>query len=96
VSGTPASWKINRYTHWLGVGARCFRWREYKDATERMTLDWIWINPFIRRDGILSTYWEGFRHLSREFLGCATGVASNAVIPRQARRVLEVRPTVQV
>ena len=58
---------VNRHTHLLGVGAICFRWREWKDASYRLGLAWLWINPFLRRKGILSVYWDAFRNLHGDF-----------------------------
>lgn len=59
---------VNRYSHWLGVGSICFRWREWTDAPHRLALSWLWINPFLRRKGIVSLYWDGFRNLYGDFL----------------------------
>lgn len=59
---------VNRYSHRLGVGAICFRWRVWRDAPPCLALAWVWINPFLRRKGILSTYWEAFRTLYGDFL----------------------------
>jgi hypothetical protein len=58
---------LNRSTHWLGVGAVCFRWRKRTNAPHGLALAWVWINPFLRRKGILSTYWVGLRNLHGDF-----------------------------
>lgn len=41
-------------------GGCCFRRREYKNAPQ-WTLDWIWLHPFFRHRGILSTHWRHFQ-----------------------------------
>lgn len=40
------------------VGGCCFRQREEGGPA----LQWIWINPFVRRQGILSESWEVFEY----------------------------------
>jgi hypothetical protein len=59
---------LNRYSYWLGVGAVCFRWRQWTNAPHGLALAWLWINPFLRRKGILSVYWDAFRKLHGDFL----------------------------
>ena len=43
------------------VGAIVFRWRSYRNAPEQLVLSWVWIHPFLRRQGILTAYWDIFR-----------------------------------
>lgn len=43
------------------VGAIVFRWRKYSNAPEQLVLSWVWIHPFLRRQGILAAYWGIFR-----------------------------------
>jgi hypothetical protein len=43
------------------VGVIAFRWRKNADAPGRLVLSWVGIHPFLRRQGILTTYWEGLR-----------------------------------
>ena len=57
----------NAYTHHVGVGAFCFRWRDWKDLPHGLSLAWIWLHPFLRRKGILSSCWERLRNLYGNF-----------------------------
>lgn len=43
------------------VGAIAFRWKKYSNAPEQLVLSWVWIHPFLRRQGILTAYWGIFR-----------------------------------
>ncbi len=43
------------------VGAIVFRWRKYTNASEQLVLSWVWIHPFLRRQGILTAYLGTFR-----------------------------------
>ena len=49
------------------VGAIGFRWEKYTDAPEQLVLSWVWIHPFLRRQGILTTYWDLFKKLYGDF-----------------------------
>ena len=49
------------------VGAIVFRWMEYTDAPEQLILSWVWIHPFLRRQGILSAHWDMLRRLYGNF-----------------------------
>jgi hypothetical protein len=44
----------------LAVGACCFRWREWDDAPPAWALQWVWLHPFMRRQGVLSRAWSFF------------------------------------
>lgn len=48
------------------IGATCFRWREYIDHTPEWAMQWIWIHPFFRRQGLLKMAWPEF---ASEFKG---------------------------
>ena len=41
-------------------GACCFRWRNFQDRQSCWSLDWIWLAPPVRRQGILSGTWPKF------------------------------------
>lgn len=43
------------------VGACAFRWREPGDAEAYWGLQWIWIAPAFRRQGVLASRWPNFR-----------------------------------
>jgi GNAT superfamily N-acetyltransferase len=44
------------------IGACCFRWRKYKDVKkECWGLQWFWVHPFWRRQGILRYSWVYFQ-----------------------------------
>ncbi len=49
------------------VGVIVFRWREYTNAPHQLVLSWLWIHPFLRRKGILTSYWPIFRKLYGKF-----------------------------
>jgi hypothetical protein len=49
------------------VGAACFRWRDYSNAPHGLALAWIWLHPYLRRQGILSAHWEYFRARHGDF-----------------------------
>lgn len=49
------------------IGAIIFRWRNYSDAPGELVLNWVWIHPFLRRQGILTAYWGLFRRLYGNF-----------------------------
>ncbi len=61
-------WTVNRYSYHAGIGAACFRWREYDNAAPRLSLAWVWIHPYLRRHGILTGHWDYFRALYGDFL----------------------------
>ena len=45
----------------LPLGACVFRWREWTDAPHGWALVWIWLHPFIRRQGHLTAIWTSFK-----------------------------------
>lgn len=47
------------YDHRLGsYGACCFRWRDkWTNLEPHWALQWIWIHPYKRNNGLLSKYW---------------------------------------
>lgn len=49
------------------VGACAFRWREYRDAPEAWALQWVWVCPSARRQGVLRSRWPKFRELYGDF-----------------------------
>jgi hypothetical protein len=46
---------------YAAIGAIGFRWRTSTHAPAGLALAWIWLHPFRRRQGILSSYWNAFR-----------------------------------
>jgi hypothetical protein len=50
------------------MGACCFRFREYRDAPAAWALQWIWIHPFWRSSGILTSVWPSFRKIFGDFV----------------------------
>lgn len=52
----------------FGVGAFCFRWRDWTNAPHGLALSWLWLNPFVRNAGILSKLWPTFREVHGDFL----------------------------
>lgn len=51
-----------------GVGAICFRWREWKNLPPGLGLAWLWLHPYLRNHGILSAYWPLFRRAYGDFM----------------------------
>jgi hypothetical protein len=51
----------------IGIGAICFRYREYTKAPHEFALAWLWLAPQFRSKGILSSYWESLRGLYGDF-----------------------------
>lgn len=49
------------------VGACAFRWREYLDAPAAWALQWVWVCPSARRQGMLRSRWSKFRELYGDF-----------------------------
>jgi hypothetical protein len=60
-------WCSESWSFQVPLGAVCFRWREWKDAPAGWSLDWIWMHPFERRHGHLSTAWPFFSKLYGDF-----------------------------
>ena len=50
------------------VGAACFRWREWTDAPHGYALQWVWIHPFFRRQGLLREAWPHFQEQFKDFV----------------------------
>jgi hypothetical protein len=42
------------------IGAACFRWREYLDHDHCWIMNWVWLHPYFRRQGILQYHWDYF------------------------------------
>lgn len=50
------------------AGACCFRPRYYDDVGRDIpSLDWIWMHPFFRREGLLRTQWNTLRQNHGDF-----------------------------
>jgi GNAT superfamily N-acetyltransferase len=49
------------------IGGTVFRWVEFRDATARWAMDWVWIAPAARRKGVLSRLWPAFIQRFEEF-----------------------------
>jgi hypothetical protein len=58
---------VERDGYRLGVGVICFRWRDWENMPEGLSLTWLWIHPYLRGAGILSSYWDLFRELHGDF-----------------------------
>jgi len=43
------------------IGAGCFRYREYQDPARPWVFDWMWLHPFVRRQGHLTHAWPTLR-----------------------------------
>jgi hypothetical protein len=52
----------------LAFGACCFRWRKWSDAPASWAMQWIWMHPYLRGNGVLTEAWPTFRHLFGDFL----------------------------
>ena len=50
-------------------GACCFRYRDkYTDLQPHWALQWIWLHPYKRNDGILTELWPYFESKFRNFM----------------------------
>lgn len=61
---------INEPNHYPRVwtGACCFRWRNLKDAEPRWGMQWMWLHPYYRGQGILTRAWDKFHEAYGNFL----------------------------
>jgi len=50
------------------TGATCFRWREYLDAPSGYAMQWIWLHPYVRHQGLLTSAWPFFRARFGDFV----------------------------
>jgi hypothetical protein len=50
------------------VGAGCFRWRQWQDAPHGWALQWLWLHPYQRRQGLLTAAWPAFRDEFGDFV----------------------------
>lgn len=50
------------------IGATCFRWREWQDHPAGWAMDWIWLHPYFRRQGLLSASWLKFKDEFGDFI----------------------------
>jgi hypothetical protein len=50
------------------VGATCFRWRDYTDAPSAYAMQWVWLHPYVRRNGYLTEAWPFFRARFDDFV----------------------------
>jgi hypothetical protein len=60
-------WTRDDVTHHEGVGAICFRWREYSNVPHGLAVAWVWIHPYLRRQRILASHWDCFRRVYGDF-----------------------------
>lgn len=44
----------------LYCGAVCFRWLEYKDHPHKWAMQWIYLHPYDRSNGLLTTFFPFF------------------------------------
>ncbi|MCU0348053.1 MAG: hypothetical protein MUC59_14015 [Saprospiraceae bacterium] len=51
-------------------GACCFRERERADGSKGWELDWVWVHPYKRRQGILGRHWDCFQRRFGAFTLC--------------------------
>lgn len=49
------------------VGACCFRWREYTQEEPAWALQWIWLHPYQRGQGLLMDAWPYFKQEYGDF-----------------------------
>jgi len=49
-------------THSRILGGACFRNREYENGPQ-WVLDWVWLHPFARNQGILKKHWSKFKSI---------------------------------
>jgi hypothetical protein len=49
------------------VGGCCFYWEKFRDGHECWVLGWVWLHPYVRRDGHLTKVWPYFREQYGEF-----------------------------
>jgi len=52
VWANPAGWV---------TGACHFAWRDYTDSPAAFAMSWIWLHPYVRRNGLLTRAWPFFR-----------------------------------
>jgi hypothetical protein len=55
------------HDHRAAIGAIVFRWRKYEDAPHDLALQWLWLHPYLRRHGLLSTCWPSLREPLGDF-----------------------------
>lgn len=48
-------------------GATCFRLRNYADRKSPWGMQWVWLHPYFREHGVLSTVWPFFRERFGDF-----------------------------
>lgn len=64
-------------------GACCFRWREWEDCPHGYSLQWIWMHPYMRRQGHLSRAWPFFqKHFGRFWVEYPLSDAMNRFLER--------------
>lgn len=49
------------------VGACCFRWREWEGMDSDWAMQWVWLHPYFRRQGLLTRSWPAFGRLFKSF-----------------------------
>lgn len=49
------------------VGGGAFNFEKWSDADPSYCLEWVWIHPYFRRQGILAAAWENWRSKYGEF-----------------------------
>jgi hypothetical protein len=51
------------------AGAACFRWRRIEGCPQHVwALQWIWLHPYCRRQGLLSAAWPELEQKHGEFI----------------------------
>jgi len=41
-------------------GCACFRWRENEEFSARWSMQWVWLHPYFRNQGLLKNVWPEF------------------------------------
>lgn len=49
------------------IGAMCFRWREWEDAPPSWALQWVWLHPYFRNQGLLTSHWPDLKRKFGDF-----------------------------
>jgi hypothetical protein len=49
------------------LGACCFRHIPFEDVPDRMSMTWVWLHPYVRRQGLLRAAWPYLRQRFGDF-----------------------------
>lgn len=77
------------------VGATCFRWRHWTDHAPGWAMQWVWLHPFARRQGLLTGAWPFFRQEFGDFfVEPPVSPAMKAFVAKMRAAATPVDPTV--